>query len=105
MCAVHADLPSDKKYKLRILQAILLKLWQIIGNMYIERSCNFPNLWSRHFRVIEKFYNLLGRPSYIDYNKNIKRDRGNLKGEKKSYLGLGSIFAKGPKLADKHLIK
>ena len=52
-----------KKHKLSILQAILLTFWQIIGNMYIEKSCNFHNFSSRHLRVIEKLYDLLGQPS------------------------------------------
>ena len=32
--------------------------------MYIERLCNFHKISSRHSPVIEKFYDLLGRPSY-----------------------------------------
>ena len=63
-CAVHANTLSDKGPNLSIIQTILLKLWQIIGKMYNRRSCNFHESLGRHSSVIEKFYDLLGRPSY-----------------------------------------
>ena len=42
--------------------------------MYIETSCNFHKIPYSQSRVIKKFYDLLGRPSYMNYHsdKNIK---------------------------------
>ena len=37
--------------------------------MYIKRPCNFHQIPSSHSRVIKKFYDLLGQPSYLSLHK------------------------------------
>ena len=42
--------------------------------MYIERSCNFHKIPNSQSRVIKKFYDLLGRPSYFYFKPIFKKE-------------------------------
>ena len=57
--------PPINFHNLNSIQPILLMLWQIIGKMYIERSCNFRKILSHHSKVSKKFYDLLGQSAYM----------------------------------------